>query len=387
MKKSKDLFYKIVFSLLIVVEVLFQSGDVYAGGPWVLGKGETNLNFGFSRKVGEQRWQHFHLDPNGTPKNLTDDVDSFALTRPPDSVTVDGMFHDFRYYYFQGSIGIAKNLELDWTLNWLVGREAQTRDPQTNQMHTYLDSEGNMMNGANGSYHYAVWELNSGFTDSWLGLKYQFLHQAWPMAIEINTRFPDLYQQPGDAYSRYNYQYLAYNYNDEANDTSYIVRDTIVEAGSEWRGLNGRDFALILHTGHSFFKDGALYLQAFAGYNLRTNLHLHRTAYSDQLLLGVNGGYSLKVSDHFTLLPKFSLDYTGGIGNGGQPDLGDRFYSPYENNNFNNSKTFRGYLILDLIYDNRFDLQAGAGSWLWGRGAVKYNEVFIQLSYMFGKKV
>jgi hypothetical protein len=37
----------------------------------------------------------------------------------------------------------------------------------------------------------------------------------------------------------------------------------VVEAGSEWRGLNGRDFAFILHSGHSFFKDGALYLQGF----------------------------------------------------------------------------------------------------------------------------
>ncbi|MGB3074761.1 MAG: hypothetical protein WBB36_05550 [Chitinophagales bacterium] len=342
MKEIKNTPYQIIFVLLIMIEVLFQPGNAYAGGPWVLGQGQTNLSFGFSRKVGEQRWQHFHLDPNGTPKNLTDDVDSFALTRPPDSVTVDGKFHDFRYYYFQGSIGIAKNLELDWTLNWLVGREAQTRDPKTNQLHTYLDSEGNMMIGENGTYHYAEWEINSGFTDSWLSLKYQFLHNAWPMALEVNTRLPDLYQQPGHAYTRYNYQYLNYTYNDEANDTSYSVRDTIVEAGSEWRGLNGRDFAFILHTGHSFFKDGALYLQAFAGYNLRTNLHFKRTAYSDQLLLGVNGGYSLKINDQFTLLPKFWLDYTGGLGNGGQPDIGDRFYSPYKNNNFNNSKALRG---------------------------------------------
>jgi hypothetical protein len=47
-----------------------------------------------------------------------------------------------------------------------------------------------MVKGEDGAYHYAVWELNSGFTDSWIGLKYQFLHGAWPMAFEVNSRIP-----------------------------------------------------------------------------------------------------------------------------------------------------------------------------------------------------
>jgi len=382
MSKLTTLLIKFRAIVLIAVLVVTITDASFAGGPWVLGKGQVDLSLGFSRKVGKERWQHYHLDPNGTPKNLNDDVDSFALVKPPDSVTVNGKFHDFRYYYFQGSIGITKNLELDWTLNWLEGRESQTRDPKTGILHTYYDSEGTMVKGPDGAYHYAVWELNSGLTDSWLGLKYQFLHGQWPMAFEINSRFPDLYQQPGEAYSRYNYQYLLYNYNDVANDTSYTVRDTVVEAGSEWRGLNGRDFAFILHTGHSFFKDGALYVQGFIGYNWRRNLHFKRTAYSDQVLIGINGGYNLKITDKVTLLPKLWFDYTGGIGNGGQPELSDRFYSPYKNNNFNNSKALRGYFNFDVIYNNRLDVQAGIGVWLWGQGAVKYTEMFIQVSYL-----
>ncbi|MEO6166943.1 MAG: hypothetical protein ABIO46_02000 [Chitinophagales bacterium] len=385
MKQSFLLYKKYRVTLLMLALLIMTADATYAGGPWVLGKGQTTLSLGFSRKVGKERWQHYHLDPNSTPKNLTDDVDSFALVHPPDSATVDGKFHDFRYYYFQGAIGIAKNLELNWTLNWLEGREAQTRDPKTGQLHTYTDSEGNMVIGANGAYHYAQWELNSGFTDSWLGLKYQFLKGKWPMAVEINSRFPDLYQQPGEPYTRYNYQYLLYNYNDVDNDTSYSIRDTLVEAGSEWRGLNGRDIALMLHTGHSFFKNGALYLQAFAGYNWRSNLHLKRTAYSDQLLIGINGGYNVRINDKIALLPKFWVDYTGGIGNGGQPIVSDRFYSPYKNNNFNNSKALRGYLNMDFIYNNRLDVQAGLGKWLWGRGSVKYTEVFVQVTYLLGK--
>ena len=363
----------------IIISFTLVYNSSYAGGPWVLDKGQTSLSFGFSRKTAKQRWTNFHLDPNGTPKNLNDDVDSFALVTPKQTTTVDGYFHDFRYYYFQGYVGVCKNLELNWTLNFLEGREAQTRDPYTGQLHTSMEEDGTMDT-------FAVWELNSGFTDSWIGLKYQFRHGSLPIAIEVNSRIPDLYQQPGEPYTRYNYQYLLYTYNDVTHDTSYTLRDTVIEAGSEWRGLNGRDFAFILHTGHSFFKNGALYIQAFAGYNLRTNLHFHRTAYSDQLLLGINGGYTIKMSDNFDLLPKFWLDYIGGLGNGGQPTLDDRFYSPYKNNNFNNSKTFRAYLNLDLSYKKRLDIHAGLGKWIWGRGAVKYTEVFAQVSYTFGKK-
>jgi len=376
---------KLSITIFITILFLIVGNAAFAGGPWVLGKGQADLSLGFSRKVGQERWSQLHLDPSDTQKNLNDDVDSFFLTSSPDSASIHGKFHDFRYYYFQGAIGIAKNLELDRALNFLEGREAQTRDPKTGKLHTYYDSEGNMVKGADGAYHYAIWELNSGFTDSWLGLKYQFRHGKWPMAIEINSRFPDLYQQPGDVYTRYNYQYLLYTFNDVAHDTSYTVRDTIVEAGSEWRGLNGRDIAFILHAGHSFFKSGALYLQGFVGYNWRHNLQFQRTAYADQVMIGINGGYNVKINDEINLLPKFWIDYIGGIGNGGQPTLGDRFYSPYKNNNFNNSKTLRGYVNVDLIYKNRFDVQAGVGKWLWGRGAVKYTEMFIQLSYFFGK--
>lgn len=373
-----------VFTAALMILVIF-TGDVFAGGPWVLEPGQAYLTTGFSRKVGKQRYTHFHLDVNKTPKNYTDDVDSFALVTPADSTTVDGKFHDFRYYYFQGYVGICKNLELDWTINFLEGREASRSNPYTGKLYTYTDAEGNPVIGENGSYHYAVWELNSGFTDSWMGLKYQFLHKAWPMAAELSVRFPDLYLQPSEAYSRYNNQYLSYTHVD--GDSSYNVKDTIIEAGPEWRGLLGRDFGFILHTGHSFpFNNYAFYFQAFAGYNLRLDQWLHRTAYADQLMLGASCGYQWKVSDKWTILPTLNLDYVGGIGNGGQPVTSDRFYSTYKNNNFNNSKHFRGYLNVEAIFDKRFDVKLGYGNWLWGRGEVKYNEMFVQLSYVIGCK-
>ncbi len=147
--------------------------------------------------------------------------------------------------------------------------------------------------------------MNSGFTDAWASLKYQFLHKEWPMAAEFSVRFPDLYTQPGELYTRYNYQYSSYTFNDVENDTSYTIKDTVIQAGSEWRGLLGRDFGLIVHTGHSFpFNHYAMYVQAFAGYNLRLDNWMHRTAYADQLMLGVNGGYTLTVDDKWKIFQR-----------------------------------------------------------------------------------
>jgi hypothetical protein len=226
--------------------------------------------------------------------------------------------------------------------------------------------------------HYAIWEINKGFTDSWLGLKYQFLHGKWPLAFEVNTRFPDLYNEPSEIYTRFHYQYIK-NQTVVIGDSSYKVNDTIVEPGSEWRGLLKRDFAGIIHFGHSFFQNGALYMQGFAGYNIRQG------AFSDQIRAGINGGYNWRVSDKINIIPGLSFDYVGGIGNGEQPDFTDRFYSAYKNYNFNNSEHLRGYFNVDFLINNRFDAKVGVGEWLWGKGEVKYTEAFVQLSHLIGK--
>ncbi|MBA2422367.1 MAG: hypothetical protein H0V61_04005 [Chitinophagales bacterium] len=139
-------------------------------------------------------------------------------------------------------------------------------------------------------------------------MKYQFLHGSWPMAFEVNTRFPDLYNEPTEEYTRFHWQYISQTIVD--GDSSYVVEDTIVEPGSEWRGLLKRDFAGIFHIGHSFFKNGDLYVQGFAGYNIRQG------AFADQIMAGINGGYNLKVSDNIRIIPGLSFDYIGGIGNG-----------------------------------------------------------------------
>ncbi|MBA3647138.1 MAG: hypothetical protein H0W62_01080 [Chitinophagales bacterium] len=361
-------FLKCILSFLLFL-VIMDVQPLIAGGPWVLGKGQSTLSLGFSRKVGKERWSATIKGVTETPTDFSDDVVKYSLITPADSTTVDGKFHDFRYYYFQAAIGICKNLELDATINYLVGREASRTNPYTGKLYQFDGQTGP-------NSHFAIWEINRGFTDSWLGLKYQFLHGSWPMALEVNSRFPDLYNQPGVAYSRYNYQYTS------ATDpvTGKVVRDTIIEPSSEWRGLLKRDFAGIIHIGHSFLQDGSLYTQAYAGYNIRQG------AYADQIMFNINAGYNWKVRQNINIIPNLLCDYIGGIGNGGQPDITDRFNNVYKNFNFNNSKTFRGYASVDAIFNNRLDAKVGAGKWLWGKGAVDYTEMFVQVTYLIDRK-
>ncbi|MCY7410988.1 MAG: hypothetical protein LH473_12005, partial [Chitinophagales bacterium] len=114
------------------------------------------------------------------------------------------------------------------------------------------------------------------------------------------------------------------------------------------------------------------------GYNIRQG------AFADQVMVGISGGYNWKINDMVTIIPNLSFDYIGGIGNGGQPDSTDRFNSVYKNYNFNNSKHFRIYANVDFMLNDRFDGKIGYGSWLWGKGEVKYTEMFFQLSYVIG---
>ncbi len=182
------------------------------------------------------------------------------------------------------------------------------------------------------------------------------------MAIEINSRFPDLYDQPGKEYSRYNYQ--------------YIGKDTFVEASPEWRGLLKRDLAINYHIGGSFDRAGKSFFKGQLGYNWRQG------AFADQLLASIAAGYNFRLKNDFGITPNFFIDYAGGMDNGGTPDLTDRFYfNGRKNFYFNNSKTLRLYLNLNVNVTKHLSISMGYGNWIWGRGTAKYQETFIQTSY------
>ncbi|MBS1914082.1 MAG: hypothetical protein JST22_18995 [Bacteroidetes bacterium] len=324
--------------------------DAYAGvGPWAQSAGKARLTFGYSRKTAGSRWT------NGT------------LTTPADSQLVDGHFHDFRYAYLSFEVGVIDNLELSGTINYLWGYEAVTSDPITKK-----------------PLPKAFFEYNNGFTDSWLNLKYQVLKGEYPVAVEVSTRFPDLYNDPSPVYTRYKTQAYSYATAEKTPDG----RDTIVKHSvstqtptSEWRGLLKRDLGIFAAVGHSF--DGKAYVQSSLGYNFRQG------AFADQVIFSIDGGYTIPVMKEWTVMPKVAFDYTGGLGNGGIPDSTDRFGQsssgiPQKNSNFNNGRYGRlyGSLILGPA-DGRYALDLGIGKWIFGNGAVQYTETYAQFSYQF----
>lgn len=324
----------------------FVAIDVHAGGPWAQKPGKSRITFGFSRKTAGSRW-------------IADSLD-----KPHDSTLVDGLFHDFQYGYLNAEIGIIEGLELSGTINYLWGYERATTDPNT------------------GKYLGPHWELNEGFTDSWLNLKYQFLEGDIPMAVMVSTRFPDLYDDPGHTYTRYatrRYTTAIDTLNAEGRDTLMRVQRSITEPTGEWRGLLKRDLGIHFFAGHSFGADG--YIQGQLAYNFRED------AYADQVIFAIDGGYNISVGSGWVVTPKAAFDYTGGLGNGGVPDESDRFQfrdgqgRPQQNNYFNNGRYGRVYGSVIVSANEKYGLELGAGRWIFGNGSAVYWETYAQLSY------
>ena len=320
------------FARLAACALLLVSFDAFAGGPWVTETGHSTLIFGFSRKTGGSNW-----DTWGN------------VVQPADSTLVNGLFHDFQYAYFNPTFGVAKNLEISATFLYLWGYERILKDPKSGKAIT------------------PEWEYNAGFTDFWLNAKYQILHGEYPLAVQISSRFPDLYKQEGP-YTRY--------------VNRIVGKDTAVVASSEWRGLLKRDFGVYVMSGRSFGSKG--YVEGQLGYNLRQD------AFADQWYFEADGGYNIPVLASGVLTVKAMFDYTGGVGNGKVPDSTDRFYfkvnsAPQSNYYFNNSRVGRVYgsLIFVPEANSPYSVEVGIGRWLFGSGAVRYTEMYAQVGYAF----
>ena len=325
------------------------------GGPWAVKPGKPRVTFGFSRKVAGTLWR------NG------------ILEEPHDSTLVDGHFHDFQYAYLMPEIGIIDGLEFSALITYLWGYERVFEtDPVTKARHP-------------------VEELNQGFSDMWLNLKYQFLEGEYPMAIQVSSRFPDLYTE-GGPYTRYVTRVTSREVVTRVNDSSRVVtvRDTANVPSPEWRGLLKRDLGVHLLAGHSFGSDG--YVQGELAYNFR------RDAFADQMIFAVSGGYNYPVNDMITLSPKLAFDYTGGLGNGAVPDSTDRFRfttpqdvpgtnlkvaTPTANYYFNNGRYGRLYGSVGIGYNSKYNLELGAGRWLFGNGSAVYTELYAQVTASF----
>lgn len=122
------------------------AAPAFAGGAWVVPKGDADLQLGWSRKTATVSWDAFGntLDHNGHS-------------------------HDFRYTYLNGEFGITERLSGSFLVTWLDGREGRPGDV----------------------------EANSGFSDAWLGAKYSLRRGRTPMALGLVLRTPILYDIDG----------------------------------------------------------------------------------------------------------------------------------------------------------------------------------------------
>ena len=135
-------------ALVAVAALLIWPSSAFAGGAWVPGVGDGDIQLGFSRKTAHTSW------------------DAYG-----DTIENTGRFqnHDFRYTYLSGEVGVVKRLSFTFLFTWLDGLE-----------------------GPDGDLH-----RNVGFSDSWLGLKYALRGGSSPMALKLVVRTPFLYDISG----------------------------------------------------------------------------------------------------------------------------------------------------------------------------------------------
>src|SRR5262245_2495609 len=87
---------------------LVSLAPAFAGGAWVPAPGQGEVQLGYSRKTASSSW-----DASG---------DSFVNTTNVDGVPVRH-YHDFRYGYLSGEIGVFKHLSAGFLMTYLHGLE------------------------------------------------------------------------------------------------------------------------------------------------------------------------------------------------------------------------------------------------------------------------
>jgi hypothetical protein len=285
----------------------------FCGGAWVPAPGKGDLQLGFSRKTASTSW-----DVNGDVfTNLT---------------TVDGKrvisYHDFRYTYLSGEVGLFNRLSARFLFTYLYGLEGPHADE----------------------------EKNVGFSDTWLGLKYSLTQGDWPMALAATERTPILYDLPG-AYNRY----------------LFDAQGNRRGVSPEWRGLLKRDYTLTYMLSHSY-AGGRGWMSFETGYTWREG------APADQVPVYAEIGYPLP---WWGMAAKGSLNYVRSLGNDSPRQPDDRFGSS-ATNNFNDASLFKaGVSLIAPLGSRGLSAEVGYNQWLWGISARRYREPFVSLGWRF----
>lgn len=283
--------------------------SAWAGGAWLPDKGDGFIQMGFTRKTTDTGW-----DADG----------QYGPASPRDG---QALYHDFRYAYLTGEVGLPHKLSASFLFTYLWGFEGRDRD--------HLES-------------------NFGLSDTWLGLKYQIKDGAWPLAAKVLWRTPFLYDQQGP--------YERQLYDDEGN---------FVMHNPEWRGILRNDLALGFALSHSMERfPGWMVLEA--AYNFREG------APADDIPVYFEVGYTLPIESHNPHL-KAAFNLVKSVGNDSPREPHDRFGA---GPGFNDASMLRGAVSLLWPVD-RWLLEVGYGQWLWGRNARRYREPFVGMGYNF----
>lgn len=292
--------------------------QAWAGGAWVPEPGKGSIQWGYSRKTAGQVW------------------DAKGNTTPVKILPTTGL-HDFRYGYLSGEVGLYKHLSGTFVFTYLWGFE-----------------------GRKGAQ-----EKNYGFSDAWLGAKYQVHGGKWLQAVRANWRTPFMYDQQGP-YRRHLYSVKIDHLQEggrAALDTTYFVMNN-----PEWRGVLHNDLAFIYTLSHSF--------ERFPGWmNLEAGYNFCQGDRSDDIPVNFDLGYTLSVKSYRPSLKAF-FNLVKSVGNNSDADPQDRFGTT---SSFNDASILRTGLSVLWPVGNWF-VEAGYDQWVWGIGARQYKEPFFGIT-------
>jgi hypothetical protein len=283
---------------------------VWAGGAWVPAPGHGDLNFGFSRKTASTSW----------------DTQGNAYTNANSAGVIS--YHDFRYFYLDGEIGLFRNFSATFLM-------------------TYLD-------GIEGPHHHG--ERDTGPSDAWFGCKYALTQGNLPMALAFTYRTPIFYALPGP-------------YTRELFDS----HGNHIGQSPSWRGVLKRDYGFTWLISQSAFHGG--------WWNFQTGYVWREGAPADQVPVLFDLGYPLPFLHSYG---KFAASYYRSLGNDSTPQPDDRFGAS-ATNNFNNASYLRLALSVLVPFGRRgeYFVEAGYGQWVWGISARRYREPFIAVDRRF----
>lgn len=308
LKRGEKLWMAALGSLLV------GAGWANGGGAWVPDPGNGDVELGFSRKTASTSWNTSgHVYTNTT--------------------VVDGKqtisYHDFRYGYLSGEIGVVRNLSFNFLFTYLYGLEGPHGDE----------------------------EKNEGLSDAWIGLKYQLHRGQVPMALGFIYRTPIFYDLPGP-YSRYLY------------DNHGNIRAN----SPEWRGLLKHDYTLS-YLASTSFQNGRGWANFQAGYTWREG------APADQIPLWGEFAYPI---GQLPLDMKATALFQRSLGNDSPRQDDDRFGASARNN-FNDASFLRlGIgLYVWLDHDRHWFAEAGYNQWVWGISARRYREPYLSIGRNF----